>query len=115
MFAELEKRVAFAAVEFFQIENIFVKRDRLLDVVHFDHDMITTVNLHAHFTIYLIAETARFLFSCAVRSTWTSLVISRFFFQSFSAWPGHRSYKDFGDYCCPGSAFVSTGRSSAGL
>jgi len=66
MFAELEKRVAFAAVEFFQIEHIFVKRDRLLDVVHFDHDMITTVNLHAHFTIYLTAETARFLISCGV-------------------------------------------------
>ena len=66
MFAELEKRVAFAAVEFFQIENIFVKRDRPLDVVHFDHDMITPVNLHAHFTIYLAAETARVLISCVV-------------------------------------------------
>ena len=66
MFAELEKRVAFAAVEFFQIENIFVKRDRFLDVVHFDDDMITTVNSHAHFTIYLAAEAARVLISCAV-------------------------------------------------
>ncbi len=28
--------------------------------------MIATVNLHAHFTIYLTAETARVLISCVV-------------------------------------------------
>ena len=46
--AEFEKRVALAAIQFLEIENVFVKRDRLLDVVHFDRDMIRSINLHAH-------------------------------------------------------------------
>jgi hypothetical protein len=46
--AEFEKRVTLAAIQFLEIENVFVKRDRLLDVVHFDRDMITAVNLHTH-------------------------------------------------------------------
>jgi hypothetical protein len=47
--AELEKGVAFAAVQFFEIENVFVKRDRLLDVIYLDRNMIASVDLHAHF------------------------------------------------------------------
>lgn len=48
MFAQFEKRIAFAAIEFFQIENILVKFDRPVDVVHLDGNMITAINLHAH-------------------------------------------------------------------
>jgi len=46
--AKFEKRVAFAAVELFQIENIFVKCDRFFYVVHLDGDVIASVNLHTH-------------------------------------------------------------------
>jgi hypothetical protein len=48
VFTEFEERVAFAAVQFFEIENVFVKRDGLPDVIHLDRDMIASVNLHAH-------------------------------------------------------------------
>src|SRR5438477_1596470 len=54
--AELEKGVALAAVQFFEIENVFVKRDRLFDIVHLDRDMITSVNLHVHFPTYLASR-----------------------------------------------------------
>src|SRR4029077_11951522 len=54
VFTEFEERVAFAAVQFFEIENVFVKRDRLFDVIHLDRDMIASVNLHAHFPIYIV-------------------------------------------------------------
>jgi hypothetical protein len=47
--AEPEKGVTLAAVELFEIENVFVKRDGLLDVIHLDRNMIASVNLHAHF------------------------------------------------------------------
>jgi len=50
--AELEKRITFTAVEFFQIENVLVKRDRLPNVVHFDRDVITSKNLHTHVVAY---------------------------------------------------------------
>src|SRR5437667_10378357 len=48
MLAQFEKSIALAAVHLFEIENILVKRHRLLDVVHLDGDMITSINLHAH-------------------------------------------------------------------
>jgi hypothetical protein len=51
--AQFEKGVAFAPVEFFQIENILIERDRFLDVIDFDRDVIASVNLHAHFQIYI--------------------------------------------------------------
>lgn len=54
VFTEFEERVAFAAVQFFEIENVFVKRDGLPDVIHLDRDMIASVNLHAHFPIYIV-------------------------------------------------------------
>jgi hypothetical protein len=47
--AEFEKGVALAAVELFEIEHVFVKRDGLPDVIHLDRNMIASVNLHAHF------------------------------------------------------------------
>jgi hypothetical protein len=56
MFAQFEKRVAFAAIELFQIENILVKFYRLADVVHLDGDMITAINLHAHQVEIAIGE-----------------------------------------------------------
>jgi hypothetical protein len=46
--AELEEGVSFTAVELFEIENILVERNRLFDVVHFNGDVIATVNLDAH-------------------------------------------------------------------
>src|ERR1700736_2910558 len=53
MFAELEKGVAFAAVHLLETENVLIKRDRLLDVVHFNRDVIATVNLYAHVIMLL--------------------------------------------------------------
>jgi hypothetical protein len=48
VFAEFEKRVALAAIQLFEIENVFVKRDRLFDIVHLDGDVIASVNLYVH-------------------------------------------------------------------
>ncbi len=48
MFAQFEKGIAFAATHLFEVENVFVKRHRLLDVVHLDGHMIASINLHAH-------------------------------------------------------------------
>ncbi|OLC26286.1 MAG: hypothetical protein AUH91_04550 [Verrucomicrobia bacterium 13_1_40CM_4_54_4] len=48
VFAEFEKRIALAVGHLFKIENVLVKRDRFLDVIHLDGDVITSVNLHAH-------------------------------------------------------------------
>jgi hypothetical protein len=53
VFAEFEKGVTLAAVELFEIENVFVKCDRLFDVVHLDGDVIAAVNLYAHFLAYI--------------------------------------------------------------
>src|SRR2546430_5057243 len=47
VFAEFEEGIAFAAVEFLQIENILIKRDCLFDVIDFDGNVITTVNFNA--------------------------------------------------------------------
>src|SRR6478609_11239398 len=48
MLAQFEKRVALAASHLFEIENILVKVHRLLNVIHLDCDMITSIDLHAH-------------------------------------------------------------------
>ena len=48
MFAEFEEGIAFAVVEFFQIEKVPIERDGFLDVAHFDGDVIASVNLHTH-------------------------------------------------------------------
>ena len=47
------KRRRLRPVELFQIENILIERDRFLDVIDFDRDVIASVNLHAHFRIYI--------------------------------------------------------------
>ncbi len=52
MLAEFEKRVAFAALHLFEIENIVVKRDRVFDIAHLNRDVIASVNLHAHDVTY---------------------------------------------------------------
>src|SRR5262245_31488105 len=49
MLAEFEEGVAFTFIYLLEVEYVFVKRERLFDIVHFDRDMITTVNLNAHF------------------------------------------------------------------
>ena len=43
--AELEEGVAFALLQLFEIKNILIERDRLLDVIHFDRDVIAAVDL----------------------------------------------------------------------
>jgi hypothetical protein len=48
MRTEFKEGGAFTFVLFFEIEDILVKRDGLLDVVHFNRDMIAAINLHAH-------------------------------------------------------------------
>jgi hypothetical protein len=48
MLTQFEKSVALATAHLFEIENIFVKRYRLLDIVHLDRDMIASINVHAH-------------------------------------------------------------------
>ncbi len=53
VFAELEEGVAFAAVEPFQVEDVFVERDRLVDVINLDRDVIASIHLHAHCLIYI--------------------------------------------------------------
>jgi hypothetical protein len=81
--AKFEEGVAFAAVHLFEIENVFVKRDRLFNVVHFDGDMIASIHFNAlltrtvHFVIYTACERGE-----NVRSTWMSSVICPFCCQS---------------------------------
>jgi len=48
MLAQSEKRVARAAAHLFDIENVFLKRYRLLDIAHFDGDVIASKLLHSH-------------------------------------------------------------------
>jgi hypothetical protein len=48
VFAQFEEGIAFAAAHLFEIENVLVKRHRLLDVVDFDGHVIASINLHAH-------------------------------------------------------------------
>jgi hypothetical protein len=48
MVTQFEKRVALAFTHLFEIENIFVKSHRLLNIIHLDGNMIASVNLHAH-------------------------------------------------------------------
>src|SRR6266478_8360756 len=72
--AEFEEGIPFATIEFFQIEDILVKRDRFLDVINLDRDVIASIHLHAHFLIYICRTRTQ-----KVRSTWMSSVISLFF------------------------------------
>jgi hypothetical protein len=51
MFAQFEKRVAFAPTHLFEIENVLVKRYRLFNVIDLDGHMIASINLHAHMPV----------------------------------------------------------------
>jgi hypothetical protein len=52
MVPQFEERVTLAAAHLFEIENILVKRHRLLDIIHLYGDMIASVNLHTHPSVY---------------------------------------------------------------
>jgi hypothetical protein len=51
MVTQLKERIALAATHLFEIENVLVKGHRLLNVIHFNGDMIASVNLHAHMSV----------------------------------------------------------------
>jgi len=48
MLAQFEKSIAFSLIELLEVENILVERDRFLHIVHFDGNVVTTVNLDCH-------------------------------------------------------------------
>src|SRR5260370_37687675 len=78
--AEFEEGVAFAAVEPFQVEDVLVERDRLVDVINLDRDVIASIHLHAHCLIYICRTRTQ-----KVRSRRMSSVISLFVSYSLSA------------------------------
>src|SRR5262245_2822011 len=45
---QFEESVAFAATHLLEIENILLKGHCLLNVIHFDRNVIAPINLHAH-------------------------------------------------------------------
>src|SRR5262249_22290174 len=53
MVTQFEERVALATAHLFEIEHILVKGHRLPDIIHFDGDMIASIDLHAHMSAYL--------------------------------------------------------------
>jgi hypothetical protein len=55
--AELEEGVSLTLVELLEIEDILVERDRLVDVVDLDRDVVAAVDLHAHRALPLGAAT----------------------------------------------------------
>ena len=52
--AEFEKRVALAAIELLQAEDILVKGHCLLDIADLDGDVIAAIHLHTHFLNWLV-------------------------------------------------------------
>jgi hypothetical protein len=44
--AEFEEGIAFAAVELLQIEDVLIERDRFLDFINLDRDVIAPVNFN---------------------------------------------------------------------
>jgi hypothetical protein len=48
--AEIEERIALSFIQFFQTEDILIKRDRLPDIADLDRDVIAAINLSAHAT-----------------------------------------------------------------
>jgi hypothetical protein len=48
MISELKKRVAFASRFKFKVENVFVKRLRLSQIINLDRHMIAPIDLNAH-------------------------------------------------------------------
>src|SRR5882757_8478439 len=55
MFAEFEERIALTAALQFEIENVLVKRLCFLDVVHFDGDMVHSIDMYTHSLFYSLA------------------------------------------------------------
>ncbi len=45
---QFQKSVAFATIHFLQIKDVFVKFYRRFYIIHFDREVIASVNLHAH-------------------------------------------------------------------
>src|SRR5438477_5484294 len=45
---QFQKSVAFATIHFLQIKDVFIKFYRRFDIVHFDCEVIASINLHAH-------------------------------------------------------------------
>jgi hypothetical protein len=62
MVTQPEERVALTATHLFEVENVLVKGHRLVNVIHFDRNMIASINLHAHMRAYLKKHTARSVF-----------------------------------------------------
>ena len=48
MLAKSKKGVALSFVKLFEVEHVAIKSDSLLNVPHFDCDVITSVNLNRH-------------------------------------------------------------------
>ena len=48
MLAQLEKRVALAAVEFFEIEHVLIEGHCLFDIIDLNGNVVTAIDLHAH-------------------------------------------------------------------
>ena len=48
MFAQLEEGVAFALLKLFEIEDVLIKGDRLVNITDFDGDVVASVNFHTH-------------------------------------------------------------------
>jgi hypothetical protein len=51
MVTQFEKRVALATAHLFEIENVFLKGHRLLNVIHLDGEVIASIDLHAHMSV----------------------------------------------------------------
>ncbi len=51
-FLVFEERIALTAVLQFEVENVLVKRLCFLDVVHFDGDMVHSIDMYTHNLFY---------------------------------------------------------------
>src|SRR5438132_10357231 len=45
---QFQKSVAFATIHFLQIKDVFIKFYRRFYVIHFDREVVASINLHAH-------------------------------------------------------------------
>jgi len=48
VFTQPEKRVAFAFIELFKVENVCIKGNRFFHVIDLNGNMVTAVNMNAH-------------------------------------------------------------------
>src|SRR6266480_76996 len=56
---QFQKSVAFATIHFLQIKDVFIKFYRRFYVIHFDREVVASINLHAHECIVTELEYAR--------------------------------------------------------